>query len=117
MRRARASLRHQLRMAYEALIAMGVEAFADRARHELAAPGEMVRKRTVETHGELTAQEAHFARLAAAGLTNPEIAAAATARTARRPGSFVPWPWLDRGRQMRPHCRLPHGEPGEVAGS
>jgi DNA-binding CsgD family transcriptional regulator len=35
-----------------------------------------VRKRTVETSGELTAQEAHIARLAAEGLTNPEIGAA-----------------------------------------
>ena len=54
---------------------MGVEAFADRARHELLATGETVRKRTVETYTELTAQEAHIARLAAEGLTNPEIAA------------------------------------------
>jgi ATP/maltotriose-dependent transcriptional regulator MalT len=72
----RVDARAQLRMAYEALAAMGVEAFADRARHELLATGETVRKRTVETHGELTAQEAHIARLAAEGLTNPEIAAA-----------------------------------------
>jgi DNA-binding CsgD family transcriptional regulator len=55
---------------------MGVEAFADRARHELAASGETVRKRAVETRGDLTAQEAHIARLAAEGLTSPEIAAA-----------------------------------------
>jgi DNA-binding NarL/FixJ family response regulator len=54
---------------------MGAEAFADRARHELAATGEMVRKRTAETRGELTAQEAHIARLAVDGLSNPEIAA------------------------------------------
>jgi len=55
---------------------MGVQAFADRARHELAATGETVRKRTVETQSDLTAQEAHIARLVAEGLTNPEIAAA-----------------------------------------
>ncbi len=72
----RADARAQLRTAYEALAAMGVEAFADRARHELAATGETVRKRAVETGGELTAQEAHIARLAAEGLTSPEIAAA-----------------------------------------
>lgn len=72
----RADARAQLRIAYEALTAMGVEAFADRARHELAASGETVRKRTVETRGELTAQEAHIARLAAEGLTSTEIAAA-----------------------------------------
>jgi DNA-binding CsgD family transcriptional regulator len=34
-----------------------------------------VRKRTVETVGELTAQEAEIARLAADGQTNPEIGA------------------------------------------
>ena len=54
---------------------MGVAAFAERARGELAATGETVRKRTAETVSELTAQEAHVARLAAAGRTNAEIAA------------------------------------------
>jgi DNA-binding CsgD family transcriptional regulator len=72
----RVDARTQLRTAYEALTAMGVQAFADRARHELAATGETVRKRTVETQSDLTAQEAHIARLVAEGLTNPEIAAA-----------------------------------------
>ena len=72
----RADARAQLRTAHEALTAMGVEAFADRARHELAATGETVRKRAAQTSGELTAQEAHIARLAAEGLTSPEIAAA-----------------------------------------
>ena len=72
----RVDARTQLRTAHEALIAMGVEAFADRARRELAATGETLRKRTVETPGELTAQEAHIARLAEEGLTSREIAAA-----------------------------------------
>ena len=72
----RVDARAQLRTAHEALIAMGVEAFADRARRELAATGETLRKRTVETPGKLTAQEAHIARLAEEGLTSPEIAAA-----------------------------------------
>jgi len=71
----RADARAQLRTAHEALTAMGVEAFADRARHELAATGETVRKRAAQTSGELTAQEDHIARLAAEGLTSPEIAA------------------------------------------
>jgi DNA-binding CsgD family transcriptional regulator len=53
----------------------GVEAFADRARHELQATGETVRKRSVETRDEFTAQEAQIARLAADGHTNPEIGA------------------------------------------
>jgi DNA-binding CsgD family transcriptional regulator len=72
----RVDARAQLRTAYEALSAMGVDAFADRARRELSATGETVRRRTVETSGELTAQEAHITRLVAQGLTNPEIGAA-----------------------------------------
>jgi DNA-binding CsgD family transcriptional regulator len=54
---------------------MGMEAFAERGRHELAATGETVRKRTAETATTLSAQEAHIARLALAGHTNPEIGA------------------------------------------
>ena len=53
---------------------MGTDAFAERARRELLATGETVRKRTVETRGDLTAQEAQIARLARDGLSNPEIA-------------------------------------------
>ena len=54
---------------------MGIEAFADRARRELLATGDTVRKRTVEKVSELTAQEAHIAQLAADGRTNVEIGA------------------------------------------
>jgi len=57
------------------LTAMGMEAFAERARHELLATGETVRRRTVETATTLSAQEANIARLAAAGHTNPDIGA------------------------------------------
>ncbi|MDQ1657350.1 MAG: hypothetical protein QOD41_2433, partial [Cryptosporangiaceae bacterium] len=71
----RVDARTQLRTAHQALTAVGAEAFAERARRELLATGETVRKRTVETFAELTAQEAHIAKLAAAGHTNPEIAA------------------------------------------
>ena len=39
------------------------------------ATGEKVRKRSVDTRDELTAQEAEIARLAAGGRTNPEIGA------------------------------------------
>ena len=42
---------------------------------ELLATGEKVRKRTVETRDELTAQERQIARLARDGLSNPEIGA------------------------------------------
>ena len=77
LRRAgrRTDARAQLRTAHEMLAAMGVEAFAERARRELLATGETVRKRTVETASELTAQEASIARLARDGRTNPEIGA------------------------------------------
>ena len=54
---------------------MGMEAFAERARRELAATGETVRKRTVETVIGLTAQELQIARLAVNGRTNSEIGA------------------------------------------
>jgi DNA-binding CsgD family transcriptional regulator len=42
----------------------------------LAVTGETVRKRAVETDGDLTAREAHIAHLVTEGLTNSEIAAA-----------------------------------------
>jgi len=71
----RVDARKQLRLGYEMLTAMGIEGFAERARRELLATGETVRKRTVETVTELTEQEAEIARLAADGQTNPEIAA------------------------------------------
>ncbi len=57
------------------LSAMGIEAFAERARRELLATGDTVRKPTVQTVSELTAQEAHIARLAVDGRTNAEIGA------------------------------------------
>ena len=69
----RADAREQLRIAHEMLTAIGMDAFAERARRELVATGEKVRKRIVETRGELTAQEAQVARLARDGLTNSEI--------------------------------------------
>lgn len=69
----RVDAREQLRAAHDMLAPMGIEAFADRARRELTATGETVRKRTVDTRDELTAQEAQIARLAAEGRTNPEI--------------------------------------------
>jgi hypothetical protein len=47
--------------------AIGVEAFVERARRELLATGEKVRKRGVASQNELTPQEEHIARLARAG--------------------------------------------------
>jgi DNA-binding CsgD family transcriptional regulator len=69
----RLDAREQLRTAHEMFASMGAEAFADRARRELLATGETVRKRTVETRGDLTAQESLVARLARDGLSNSEI--------------------------------------------
>ena len=57
------------------LTAIGMEAFADRARRELIATGGKVRKRSVETRDQLTPQEEQIARLARDGRTNPEIGA------------------------------------------
>ena len=71
----RVDAREQLRTAHDMLAAIGMEAFAERARSELVATGETARKRTVETRDDLTAQERQIARLAREGLSNPEIGA------------------------------------------
>jgi DNA-binding CsgD family transcriptional regulator len=71
----RRDARAELRTAHDLFTRMGIEAFAERARRELVATGETVRKRTVETDSELTAQEAQIARLAVQGRTNAEIGA------------------------------------------
>jgi DNA-binding CsgD family transcriptional regulator len=71
----RRDARAELRTAHDLFTTMGIEAFAERARRELLATGDTVRKRTVQTASELTAQEAHIARLAVDGRTNVEIGA------------------------------------------
>jgi DNA-binding CsgD family transcriptional regulator len=71
--RRRIDAREQLKAAYAAFDAMGADAFAERAQRELLATGETVRKRTADAREALTPQEAQIARLAHAGLTNPEI--------------------------------------------
>jgi DNA-binding CsgD family transcriptional regulator len=71
----RVDAREQLRTAHGQFAGIGMEAFAERARHELLATGERVRQRTVETRDDLTAQERQIAQLAREGLSNPEIAA------------------------------------------
>jgi DNA-binding CsgD family transcriptional regulator len=67
--------REQLRTAHDMFVAIGMEAFAERARRELIATGEKVRKRSDQTRDELTPQEEQIARLARVGLSNPEIGA------------------------------------------
>jgi DNA-binding CsgD family transcriptional regulator len=71
----RVAAREQLRGAYELFSAIGAEAFAERARRELQATGETVRKRTPDARDLMTPQESQIAQLAAAGRTNPEIGA------------------------------------------
>jgi DNA-binding CsgD family transcriptional regulator len=71
----RVDSRVQLSQAHELFTAIGMEAFAERARGELLATGGKVRRRAVDTRDELTAQEWHIARLARDGLSNPEIGA------------------------------------------
>jgi DNA-binding CsgD family transcriptional regulator len=71
----RVDARAQVRSAFELFLAVGMEGFAERARVELLATGERVRKRSPETRDELTAQELQIARLAREGHSNPEIGA------------------------------------------
>jgi len=73
--RRRIDARTELRTAHELFSEFGMEAFAERARIELEATGERARKRTVDTLGDLTPQEAQISRLVAEGHTNRDIAA------------------------------------------
>lgn len=71
--RRRADAREPLRQAHETFASMGAQGFADRARSELLATGERVRKRRDDTRDDLTPQEERIARLALEGRTNPQI--------------------------------------------
>ena len=72
----RVDAREQLRAAYDQFTSIGMEAFAERARRELLATGEKVRKRTVETRDDLTAAGAADRRGSpATGCRTPEIGA------------------------------------------
>jgi DNA-binding NarL/FixJ family response regulator len=77
LRRAnrRVDAREQLRAAHDMFSRAGAEAFSERARRELLATGESVRRLTSETRDLLTHQESQIARLAAEGSTNAEIGA------------------------------------------
>jgi len=57
------------------LAAVGMEAFAERARRELIATGEKVRRRRAETRDQLAPREEQIARLSGDGRTSPEIGA------------------------------------------
>jgi DNA-binding NarL/FixJ family response regulator len=67
--------RAQLHTAYDSLVGMGIAGFAERARRELLATGQTVRKHSADEAEVLTPQEAQIASLAAEGHTNPEIGA------------------------------------------
>jgi DNA-binding CsgD family transcriptional regulator len=71
----RVDAREALRPAFETFAAMGAEAFSERARRELAATGEKVRRRSEDGRAELTPQEEEIAQLARDGRTNHEIGA------------------------------------------
>jgi DNA-binding CsgD family transcriptional regulator len=71
----RTDAREKLRTAYEMFTEIGMLTFAARARHELGATGETVRKRREDNRNDLTPQEEQIARLAMDGRTNPEIGA------------------------------------------
>ena len=70
----RTEARDQLRSAYRSFEAMGARAFADRAKRELQATGERIRRRG-DPHASLTPQEKQIARLARDGRSNQEIGA------------------------------------------
>jgi DNA-binding CsgD family transcriptional regulator len=71
----RTDARELLRVAHESFSQMGATGFAERARRELLATGETVRRITADTRDALTPQEIQVARLARDGHTNPEIGA------------------------------------------
>lgn len=68
----RVGARAELQTAYDLFVSMGLDAFAERCRHELVLTGATVRKRTASLD-DLTPQELEVSRLALDGLTNAEI--------------------------------------------
>ena len=119
----RADARAQLRTAHEMFAAIGMQAFADRARRELRATGETARTRTAAAHGELTPQETQIARLAdracptrrsppscssartrsntTSRRSSPSSASPPAASSAKRhPAAAAPGRWHNRGAGM-----------------
>lgn len=71
----RPDARSQLGDAHDMFTRFGAQAYAERARRELIAVGEKVRRQPTTSGDELTAQESQIAHLAADGFTNQEIGA------------------------------------------
>jgi DNA-binding CsgD family transcriptional regulator len=71
----RRDARANLNVAHEMFLAMGMQAFAQRAETELVGTGEKRRARVDEARHNLTAQERHIAELVRDGLSNPQIGA------------------------------------------
>jgi DNA-binding CsgD family transcriptional regulator len=71
--RRRVDARHQLRVAVETFDRLEAAPWAERARAELRATGETIRRHDLGVSDELTPQELQIVRLAAAGMTNREI--------------------------------------------
>jgi DNA-binding CsgD family transcriptional regulator len=71
----RPAARPHLRSAMEAFDSLGARLLADRAAGELRASGEVAQQRPPGAVGDLTPRERQVARLAAAGLSNGEVAA------------------------------------------
>ena len=97
----RGDARHQLRAAYDLFAVIGAEAFAERARRELLAAGEKVRKRQVDTYTELTPQEEHIVRLARMDAPTPR--SPRNCSSAPAPSNGIS-PRCSRSRQS-PSCR------------
>jgi tetratricopeptide (TPR) repeat protein len=106
----RVDAREQLRAAHTLFRSIGMEAIDERARKELLATGEKMRKRTVETRDDLAAQERQIARLARDGMSNAEIGARLFLSRARSNGTCArcsPSSEFARGTSYPLRCRVP----------
>ena len=73
--RRRVEAREHLRAALNGFEGLGARLWAERARTELRASGQVARRRDPSTTDELTAQELQIVHLVAQGLSNREVAA------------------------------------------
>ena len=73
--RRRVEAREHLRAALNGFEGLGARLWAERARMELRASGQVARRRDPSTTDELTAQELQIVHLVAQGLSNREVAA------------------------------------------